>query len=76
VGIRSGEKEIRLVVGESEATVNGQVVVFDTSAVIIQGRTFVLLRFISEALGASVKWEGPNLTVVIWFEDGSSTGKE
>ena len=69
VDIRSGKNEIRLVVGESEATVNGQVVAFDTSPVILQGRTFVPLRFISEALGASVNWEGPSQTVVIRLEN-------
>ena len=69
VDIRLGENEIRLVVGESEAIVNGQVVAFDTSTVIIQGRTFVPLRFISEALGASVNWEGPSQTVVIRLEN-------
>ena len=44
---------------------NGQVLSFDVPAVILDGRTLVPLRFVSEALGAQVAWDEANATAVI-----------
>ncbi|MEN1761510.1 stalk domain-containing protein [Anoxynatronum sibiricum] len=55
--ITSGDTEIILTIGSTEALVNGLPLTLETSPVIQPpGRTFVPLRFISEALGVKVTW--------------------
>jgi hypothetical protein len=58
VTIKQDKKTILLKIGESKATVNGKTIKLDTKAIAKNGRTFVPLRFVSEALGASVSWDG------------------
>jgi len=53
---------ITTTIGSDQMTVNGQTITIDSPAVIIDGRTLVPLRAISEAFGAEVSWE-TNLTV-------------
>lgn len=60
-----GTKKITLVVGSKNATVNGQKITLDVPPQIINGRTLVPLRFISEALGAKVDWNNKTKTVTI-----------
>lgn len=43
--------------------VNGQPVETDTAPMLVNGRTFVPIRFVSEALGAQVGWEEETQTV-------------
>ena len=59
-------KKIILKIGESKATVGGVVKTFDTKAVIVNGRTFVPLRFISESYGKKVDWDGKTRTISIY----------
>lgn len=49
---------LQLTVGERSITVDGVASAMDVAPVIVGGRTFVPLRFISEALRAQVIWEG------------------
>lgn len=56
--------EIRLVIG-GQAYKNGQPIKLDVPAQITNGRTLIPLRFVSEALGASVDWNGTTQTVTI-----------
>ncbi|MFF3924037.1 copper amine oxidase N-terminal domain-containing protein [Paenibacillus lactis] len=65
VPIEQDDLHIVLTIGESKALVNGQEMVFDTRAITSGGRTFVPLRFVSEALGAEVDWDSPTSTVFI-----------
>ena len=65
--------EIYLKIGVNYAYVNGSKVNLDVSPEITGGRTFVPLRFISENLGAEVKWDGTNKIVSI--ENSSNTYK-
>jgi len=51
------ETTVILRIAENTAYVNGQPVSLDVPARIKEGRTMVPLRFISEALGASVTWD-------------------
>jgi len=51
--------------GSTEPTVNGQAVAIDMPAATIDGRTFVPLRFISEALDISVVWDYAIRTVIL-----------
>lgn len=65
VFIDQDEKHIELKIGAMEATVNSEIIKFDTKAEIYFDRTFVPLRFVSETLGATVGWDGETSTVVI-----------
>ena len=53
------------IIGESNAVVNGDVVTFDTPSQIVNGRTMVPVRFVSEALGEKVDWDADTKTVII-----------
>ena len=57
--------EIKLVVGQTTAYKNGSAVKLDVPSKIVGGRTFVPLRFVSEALGAQVQWNGLNDEITI-----------
>ena len=69
IQIRGLEKEIELTVGEKTASVNGKTITFDTTAEIHNNRTYVPLRFVSEALGAKVDWDPVTETVLIKFKE-------
>ncbi len=56
VTVSAPEKEIALVLGQSEALVNGQSVTLDAAATEKNGRTMVPLRFVAETLGYNVKY--------------------
>ncbi|MBE3562804.1 MAG: copper amine oxidase N-terminal domain-containing protein [Hydrogenibacillus schlegelii] len=56
VTLANGEKTITLQVGNPTARVDGQAVALDAPPTVERGRTLVPLRFVSEALGASVDW--------------------
>ena len=62
---------VELTLGERQAFINGQQVYLDVPAGTIAGRTMVPLRFVSEAMGADVKWQSASRTVAI-SRDGSS----
>ena len=59
------DTEIILTIGFGTALVNGKETVIDCPAEIREGRTFVPLRFISEALGATVNWNSETKTITI-----------
>lgn len=59
---------IKLVVDSKTATVNGTNVSLDAPATITKGSTYVPVRFISEALSATVQWEEESKTVVVYDE--------
>jgi len=60
-----GETTVRLTIGSDTATVNGQQVKLSQKSVVMNGRTLVPLRFVSEALGASVHFDPATLVVSI-----------
>lgn len=60
-----GDMEINLPIGSRHATVNGKDVMLDVPATTIAGSTMVPLRFVSEALGADVRWASATQTVLI-----------
>ncbi len=64
-GNRNGVK-IELPIGESIAMVNGKGQSLDQPAVVVNDRTLVPLRFVSEALDAEVEWDGNSNTVFIY----------
>ena len=60
-----GATQIGLAINNRTASVNGQPVTLDQAATLVNGRTFVPLRFVAEATGAQVDWSGPTQTVFI-----------
>ena len=69
---QSGDVSLRLSIGSPFAFRNGAALKLDSPAQIIKGYTLVPLRFVSEALGANVDWNGVTKTVSI---DGVSMRK-
>lgn len=68
VTVTINDKIVKLQVGNNQATVDGNTVSLDQSPVIIDARTFVPIRFISEAFGAEVNWDGTTKTVTITYK--------
>jgi len=56
VTIKKNGNTIELIIGQTSAKVNGKQKSFDASAILEKDRTYVPLRFISETIGANVKW--------------------
>jgi uncharacterized repeat protein (TIGR02543 family) len=56
---------IRLVVGSSSYTVDGVTKTLDAAPEIVGDRTMVPLRFVAEALGAKLEWDGETQTVTV-----------
>lgn len=54
-----------LTIGERAAWINHKEVTMDTPAVVVNGRTLVPIRFISEATGAKVVWDGKQRAIHI-----------
>jgi hypothetical protein len=63
---------ISLHIGSQQATVDGQSQTVDVAPFIIGASTYVPLRFISQALGASVNYDGTNNLVAINTHEGGN----
>ena len=59
------DKVINLTIGNSMARVNSEEKTLDVPAKIVNGRTLVPVRFISESLDAKVTWDNETKTVII-----------
>ncbi|MDF2646166.1 MAG: copper amine oxidase protein [Paenibacillus sp.] len=57
---------VKLFIDSTKATVDGKEVTLEVPAAIVEGNTVVPVRFISEALKATVKWEAETKSVVIY----------
>lgn len=71
-------KRIRLVIGQRFADVDGKSVQLTTPAENRNGSTLVPLRFVSEALGARVRWNPNNMMVMVRTtggRDGNEDGR-
>lgn len=65
IEVNSGSKYIFLAVGGTIALTNDKQITLEVPPYIENGRTFVPVRFISEALGADVQWNADSKTVYI-----------
>ncbi|MGZ9584932.1 stalk domain-containing protein [Paenibacillus marinisediminis] len=63
--VKYGKKTITLVVGKKEYELDGKKQSMDTVALLKDERTFVPIRFVSEGLGATVKYDTKINTVYI-----------
>jgi hypothetical protein len=69
-----GSTVVQLQLGSRTALIDGRTVYLDVPADTVGGRTMVPLRFVSEALGADVKWNGATKTVTIASTGGAAPG--
>ena len=60
---------IEVYIGKNTGTVNGKVTTLEQGAVIKNGRTLVPLRFITEAMGATLAWDAATRTANITLAD-------
>lgn len=65
VTISSDHGKIQLHIGYAVLSVNGIPIVIDTAPYIENGRTLIPVRFVAQALGANVVWDGENRCVNI-----------
>jgi hypothetical protein len=63
---------VQLRLGSKNAMVNGQTIVLDVPAQMIDGSTMVPLRFLSEAFGATVAWNAQSDLVTINTSNGAA----
>lgn len=68
------DKRVVLTIGSKTAYVNGQAVTMPTSPALVNSRTFIPLRFVSEQLGANVHWDGKARTITIKVSPVLDTG--
>lgn len=62
-------RTVNLIVGQSTAQIDGQNVTMTAPAQVVSGRTLVPLRFISEAFGCEVNWDGTTRTATVTLEN-------
>jgi hypothetical protein len=62
-------KEVKVVLGSKAARINNAAAVLDVPAESKGGRTFIPLRFVSEAFGAGVGYDAPTKTVTVTMVD-------
>ncbi|MGB8957371.1 MAG: stalk domain-containing protein, partial [Tumebacillaceae bacterium] len=65
VAALKGNTRVFLQLGQRLVEKNGLPQLLDVAPQMINDRTMVPMRFVSEALGADVKWDGPNNRVLI-----------
>jgi len=73
VTITQGGKTITVTIGKSKAKVGEQELTLDAPASLRNGRSYVPLRFISEALGATVDWKQNERLISIQTADKANT---
>lgn len=62
---KTNDKEIIMNIGDYKVLVNGKVTTLDVGTILKNNRTFVPIRFIAEAFGYDVDWDGLNRRVII-----------
>jgi len=73
VTITFGDKVISLWIDKTEAEVNGQKITLDVPAKIVNDKTMVPVRFISERGGLLVDWDQSTYTVSVKFKKANIT---
>ncbi len=67
-----GARIVRLAIDSERASADGAPVGLEVPPTIVSGRTYVPLRFVTEALGAEVDWDAETRTVTV--TDGDRVG--
>jgi hypothetical protein len=71
-----GDVDLELRLGQRIARVNGREVQLDVPAMEFRGSTMVPLRFMSEALGADVRWDAATYSVMITTAGSSGNANQ
>lgn len=76
----ASQRTITLSIGSAKCTVDGQEQSMDVAPFVQDGRTFVPIRFVSEALGANVSYtqhaDGTTKDVIITLEEASASAPQ
>jgi len=75
VFVASGARQVLLRIGDTKALVDGHEVWLDAPPILMGERTLVPLRFVSENMGATVRWEGGTRTVYISVPEERVAGR-
>lgn len=67
-----GNTLVVLTIGSDSPLVNGVVVKIDQPGVIVDGRTLVPLRFVAQAFGCTVDWDGDTQTATILSQNNAT----
>ncbi|GMB09325.1 phosphodiester glycosidase family protein [Thermolongibacillus altinsuensis] len=73
IEIRNENNTIVLTIGSNRATVNNRLIPLEGPAVAKKGTTYVPIRFIAEAFGATVRWDGKERTVTVTKNNHKAT---
>jgi hypothetical protein len=65
INATGNRRTVRLQIGSTQATINNQSDIIDVAPFIVGATTYVPLRFVSQALGASVDYDNSNRVVSI-----------
>ncbi len=69
VTIEKDNAILELVIDQQEYKLDGESKTMDTSPIIVNGRTMVPIRFVSESFGQNVKWDAVKKVVLISNDD-------
>ena len=72
VTVELNNRKVVLTIDKKAYEISGQSFEMDTVALLIESRTFVPIRFVSEALGAKVSWNQNSKTVYINLDPNAS----
>jgi len=75
VGTRGGVT-VRIPIGSTRPTINNRIEPIQVPAQIIDGRTYIPLRFVGEALGDDVQWDGATRSITITRDQNGNVSKE
>lgn len=73
VTARKGTNFLNFTIGDNTLYTNNDTVTLDVPAKIIEGRTYVPVRAISEGIGADVNWDDETKTVIVETKQGDHT---
>ena len=68
-----GSNTVVLKIGSTSATVNGRPVSLDVAPIIVENRTLVPLRFVSENLGAAVEYSAADRSITVRYGQNASS---
>lgn len=67
VSIDLNDKHLKLKINDTTFTLNGEIREMDSPAIIIEGKTYVPIRHVTEALGAIIEWNSETRTVSVFL---------
>lgn len=69
ITLKENDRLLKMAIGSTKAVINGDERLMPIAPRVINGQTFVPLRFVYEALGASISWNGENNTIGVTYRE-------